>query len=111
MAVGGLAASAILIPIAIVWEGALWPVTAHGWLVAFGLAFITQLIGQMLITTALAHVPPGLGAMMLLLQPALAAVLAWVLFDEPLSGAQAAGGIAILAGLELARRSAKVRSA
>jgi len=104
MAVGGLAASAILVPLAWAWEGTLWPVTGHGWLVAFGLATVTQLVGQLLITTALAHVSASLGAMMLLLQPALAAVLAWGLFNEPLTGLQAAGGIAILAGLDIARR-------
>jgi drug/metabolite transporter (DMT)-like permease len=109
MAVGGTAAALILLPIALVWEGQVWPDTGRGWAVALGLAVVTQIIGQMLITTALAHVPTGLGALMLLLQPALAAVLAWLLFGESLSALQAGGGVAILLGLELARRGAKAQ--
>jgi drug/metabolite transporter (DMT)-like permease len=104
MAWGGLAASVILYAIAAVWEGNVWPDTARGWLVAFGLAGVTQIVGQTLIAMALAHVQAGFGAMVLLLQPALAALLAWLLFAEPLSAWQIAGGVAILLGLELSRR-------
>ncbi|MDX2142705.1 MAG: DMT family transporter [Rhodospirillaceae bacterium] len=104
MAWGGLAASVILYAIAWAWEGNVWPGTTRGWLVAIGLAGVTQIVGQTLIALALAHVQAGFGAMVLLLQPALAALLAWVLFGEPLSVWQVIGGIAILIGLELSRR-------
>lgn len=104
MAWGGLAASTILYAVALPWEGNVWPDTARGWMVAFGLAGITQVFGQMLIALSLAHVSAGFGSMVLLLQPAVAAVIAWFLFNEPLSGWQAAGGIAILIGLFMARR-------
>jgi drug/metabolite transporter (DMT)-like permease len=104
MAWGGLAASVILYAIALPWEGDIWPETARGWLVAFGLAGFTQVLGQMLIALSLAHVPAGFGSMVLLLQPALAAVIAWFLFAEPLSAWQAMGGAAILCGLYLSRR-------
>ena len=104
MAWGGLAAAIILYLLAYAFEGNVWPDTLRGWLVAFGLAGVTQIVGQTLIALSLAHVPAGFGAMVLLLQPALAAVLAWVLFNEPLSLSQAIGGIAILIGLELSRR-------
>jgi drug/metabolite transporter (DMT)-like permease len=104
MAWGGLAASVILYVIALVWEGNVWPDTTRGWLVAVGLAGVTQIVGQTLIALSLAHVTAGFGAMVLLLQPALAALLAWALFGEPLSTWQMLGGLAILAGLEFARR-------
>jgi len=104
MAWGGLAATIILYIIAFSWEGNVWPETPRGWVVAIGLAGVTQIIGQTLIALALAHVQTGFGAMVLLLQPALAALLAWVLFNEPLSMWQVIGGIAILIGLELSRR-------
>ena len=81
----------------------------RGWIVAFGLAGVTQIIGQTLIALALAHVQAGFGAMVLLLQPALSTVLAWFLFDEPLSASQVIGGIAILIGLELSRRGTPKR--
>lgn len=104
MAWGGLAASVILYAVALPWEGNVWPETTRGWAVAFGLAGITQVFGQMLIALSLAHVPAGFGSMVLLLQPAVAALIAWFLFSEPLSAWQALGGAAILGGLYLARR-------
>ncbi|MCB2108004.1 MAG: DMT family transporter, partial [Rhodobacteraceae bacterium] len=105
MAWGGAMASLILYVIAFAWEGNVWPDTARGWMVAFALAGITQILGQTLIALALAHVPAEFGAMILLVQPAIAAVLAWALFGEVLSGLQAMGGVAILAGLYISRRS------
>ncbi|MDX2224296.1 MAG: DMT family transporter, partial [Rhodospirillaceae bacterium] len=104
MAWGGLMASAILYALALVWEGEVWPDTLRGWLAAIGLAGITQVLGQTLIALGLAHVPAGFGAMLLLVQPAFAAVLAWLIFGEVLSAWQMAGGLAILAGLYISRR-------
>ena len=104
MAWGGLAASLILYAIAATFEDNVWPETARGWLVAFGLAGVTQIVGQTLVALTLAHVQAGFGSMVLLLQPILSAVLAWVLFDEPLSLWQVVGGLAIITGLELSRR-------
>ncbi|MBL8642707.1 MAG: DMT family transporter [Rhodospirillaceae bacterium] len=104
MAWGGLAAVVLLYALAWSWEGNVWPDTTRGWLVAIGLAGVTQLMGQTLIVIALAHVPAGLGAMVLLMQPALAALIAWLLFNAPLSAWQWLGGLAVLAGLEVARR-------
>jgi drug/metabolite transporter (DMT)-like permease len=104
MAWGGLAATVLLYALAATFEGNVWPDTTRGWLVAIGLAGVTQILGQTLIAMALAHVPAGFGAMVLLLQPALAAFIAWYLFNEPLSVWQCLGGVAILIGLDLARR-------
>lgn len=104
MAWGGLAASMILYAFAAVMEGNVWPDTARGWWIAVGLAAVTQVAGQTLIALSFAHVPAGFGSMVLLLQPVLAAVLAWVMFNEPLSAWQFVGGFAILGGLYLARR-------
>lgn len=102
----GLAASIILYALAWLWEGNVWPDTMRGWLVAIGLAIVTQIGGQTLIALSLAHVPAGFGAMMLLLQPIIATFMAWALFREPVSLWQYAGGAAILMGLEVARRGA-----
>lgn len=104
MAWGGLAAAVILYALAAPLEGNIWPDTTRGWIVAIGLAGVTQIIGQTLIVMSLAHVTAGFGAMVLLLQPALAAILAWVYFGEPLSLWQSIGGLAILIGLEISRR-------
>lgn len=106
MAWGGLVASVILYAIALAWEGEVWPDTLRGWLAALGLAGVTQVLGQTLIALGLAHVPAGFGAMLLLVQPAFAAVLAWLIFGEALSAWQVAGGLAILSGLYVSRRGA-----
>ncbi|MBM3515228.1 MAG: DMT family transporter, partial [Alphaproteobacteria bacterium] len=66
MAWGGLAATIILYAFALPWEGNVWPDTARGWAVAYGLAGITQVLGQMLIASSLAYVPAGFGSMVLL---------------------------------------------
>ena len=48
----------------------------------------------------------GFGFRRALLQPVLAAVLAWILFAEPLGALQVFGGVAVLAGIYITRRGA-----
>ena len=74
----------------------------HGWMVLLGLGVISHLGGQGLITYALAHLPAGFSSVSLLLQPVVAAFLAWLILAEPLVASQAAGGTIILAGIALA---------
>lgn len=105
MAIGGLTATIILWILAAAFEGNVWPETVRGWTIAFALAFLVQVGGQMLIALALAHIPAGLGAMLLFLQPILAAAFAWALFGETISLWQFIGAGAILAGIETSRRS------
>lgn len=78
---------------------------ALGILVA--LAAVSHVGGQSLIAYALAHLPANFGSVSLLLQPAVAAVLAWVILNEPLSPWQGLGGVVILAGIVLARRGSR----
>jgi drug/metabolite transporter (DMT)-like permease len=106
IAVGGLAASLILLPLALLTEGQIWPVTFNGWMAALALAVVSQSIGQMLLIYAMGHVPAGLGAMALLMQPVIAGVLAWILFGESLGPLQMVGAAAILVGIEVSRRGA-----
>jgi drug/metabolite transporter (DMT)-like permease len=107
MTVSGITATITLWIFAAALEDQIWPHTLHGWGVAIALALIVQVGGQTLITTALAHIPASFGSTVLLLQPVVAALLAWIIFGEPLSAAQAIGGIAILGGIELARRASQ----
>jgi drug/metabolite transporter (DMT)-like permease len=99
--------SVVLIVIAVAAEGQVWPHTAHGWTIALLLAFAVQVGGQALIAASLAHVPAGFGSMVLLLQPVVAALIAWGMFGEALSLAQLAGAAAILGGVEIARRACR----
>ena len=83
-----------------------FPGSPWGWLVLLGLALISHVGGQGLITYALAHLPAAFSSVTLLLQPVFAALLAWVLLSEALSLGQALGGLLVLSGIFLARRSA-----
>jgi drug/metabolite transporter (DMT)-like permease len=110
MALGGTVSSILLFVVAAVAEGQVWPHTAHGWTIALLLAIAVQVGGQALIALSLAHVPAGFGSMVLLLQPVVAAAIAWAMFGEDLSVAQFAGAVAILGGVEIARRASRKRS-
>jgi drug/metabolite transporter (DMT)-like permease len=98
--------SAALCTGAMAWlsEPALLPATAAGWLILIGLAWISQAGGQGLIAFALAWLPATMTSLTLLIQPVVAALLAWALLREPLSGFQIVGGLTVIAGIALARR-------
>jgi drug/metabolite transporter (DMT)-like permease len=82
----------------------LLPVTARGWLVLVGLALVTQVGGQGLITWALAHLPATFSCVVLLIQPLVAAVIGVLVLHDPLTPWLLAGGLLILTGILLAAR-------
>jgi drug/metabolite transporter (DMT)-like permease len=104
MAWSGLATCAGLFPVALLSGESLVAPTAYGWAVLIGVALVSHTGGQGLIAYALRHLPAAFGSVSLLLQPAVAAVLAWLLFEESLGPLQAAGGAVILVGIAFARR-------
>ena len=87
----------------------LWPATWRGWAVLGGLAYVNHVGGQSLIAYAFRHLPASLGAVILLIQPPLAAFFAWILLGEQPTAAQAIGGLVILAGIFLAQRARPVK--
>jgi drug/metabolite transporter (DMT)-like permease len=98
------AAAVCILPIALIAEGHLLPSTAFGWMIVIGLAFISHAGGQVAITYALAYLPAAFSSLTLLLQPVVAAILAWVLLGEAIGAMQAIGGAIVLAGILIARR-------
>jgi drug/metabolite transporter (DMT)-like permease len=76
-----------------------------GWLILAGLALISHIAGQGMITYALAHLPAAFSSVTLLLQPVLAALFAWILLREAIGFWQLLGGLLVLIGIYLARRS------
>jgi len=104
MAWSGAVTAAVLLPVALLTGESLAVTSLYGWVILLGLALISHTGGQSLIAYALAHLPAAFSSVGLLLQPATAAVLAWVLFDEAMGWMQAVGGLIILAGIFLARR-------
>lgn len=106
MAWVGMSATAGLFVVAVFSGEGLNPETARGWLVLIGLALVSHVAGQGLIAYAFGHLAASFGSLGLLLQPIVAAVLAWFLFEEALSAIQAAGAALTLSGLYIARKHA-----
>lgn len=99
-----VSATVVTLPLAIVMETALLPSTATAWAVVLALGWVSHAGGQGLVTYALAWLPPAFSSLTLLIQPVVAAALAWLMFSESLTPLQMAGGLVVLAGVAVARR-------
>ncbi len=96
-----------LLPVEMISGESLLPHTPRGWLVLAALALVSHAGGQSLIAYAMAHLPATFSSVTLLWQTVAAALLAWLLLAEPLSLVQMAGGVVVLAGILLARRTVR----
>ena len=105
MAWSGLVTAAALLPLALVSGEQILPATEMGWLKLLGLALISQAAGQSLIAYAMAHLPATFSSVGLLLQPVVAALLAWVLLGETLGIIEIAGALMVLAGIRIAHQA------
>jgi drug/metabolite transporter (DMT)-like permease len=85
------------------------PHTMRGLSVLVGLALVTQVAGQGLIAYALGHLPASFSSLVILIQPLTAALLGWLLLGEAITDLQAYGGVAILAGILVARQGTSKR--
>jgi drug/metabolite transporter (DMT)-like permease len=104
MAWSGVVSCASLLLIAVLSREPLIPVSSKGWLAVIALALVSHLAGQTLIAFALGHLPASVSSIILLLQPLLAGLLAWVVLKERLTLGQWIGGAVILAGIFIASR-------
>ncbi|MCL4067076.1 DMT family transporter [Pseudomonas sp. GX19020] len=104
------AAAIAVFPFALMTDPSLIPLTLAGWGVLIGLSWISQAGGQSLIAWALAFLPATFSSLTLLLQPVIAALLAWAVLDEALTLTQALGGVIVLCGIWIAR-AAQMRQA
>ncbi|HUK34592.1 MAG TPA: DMT family transporter, partial [Vicinamibacterales bacterium] len=100
-----IAAAVCVLPIALVFEHEFLPRTIAGWSVLLGLGWLVHAGGQGLIAFSLAWLPATFSSLTLLIQPVVAAVLAWIVLSEPLTASQAIGGAIVIAGILLARRA------
>ncbi len=104
MTYGGIVTCLALLPVALLSGEEFLATTAYGWLMLLGIAFVSQVGGQSLITYSLADLPAAFSSVGLLLQPIAAAALAWAILGEALGWWQALGGAVVLSGIVLARR-------
>ena len=99
--------AAWLLPVALLTESTVVPSTMRGLLALMGLAFLSQVLGQGLITWSLAHLPAGFSSVVLLANPVASAYFAWLVLGETLAALQTAGCAIVLVGIYLARPSPK----
>lgn len=105
MTVSATTSAIVLLPLALISpEPNFLPLTTTGWLVLVGLALVSHAAGQSLIAYALAHLRAGFSALTLLIQPVVAAALAWWWVDERLTTFQVLGGLLVLAGVFVAKQ-------
>ena len=102
MAVGGLTAAILLGILALITEEQLVPVSVMGWFWLFALAYLCQLGGQSLLAMSLAYLPASFGAVALLVQPVVTALVGWWLLSEAITAVKAIGMVTILTGIWLA---------
>jgi drug/metabolite transporter (DMT)-like permease len=99
-----------ILPVALLSGETFLPSSARGWWTLIGLALLPQVVGQSLIAYALAHLPAAFSSVGLLLEPVVAALLAWLLLKEGMSPVQLAGSAAVLLGIFLAHRGSREQS-
>ncbi|MDZ8187345.1 MAG: DMT family transporter [Nostoc sp. ChiSLP02] len=95
--------SLFTLPIVLIAEDRVFPYSLSGWLAVICLAILCQVIGQGLVTYNLKKFPAGFVSLFLLLEPIVAAILAWAIFSEQLSLINWLAFFVICAGIYLAK--------
>lgn len=81
------------------------PDSLAGWGACLGLA-VVHVTGQGAIAWALGRLPTATASVVVLVQPAVAALLGWLIFSEAMTPLQGLGALAALAGVALAQWAA-----
>ena len=95
--------AAILLAAALLFETRFWPQSGAGWAALLGMALISHVGGQGLLSIALGRLPAVFSSLVIFLEAVAAALFGWLILDEALSLAQGIGGLVILAGIFVAR--------
>ena len=93
-----------LLPVAVLSGEEMLPHSVYGWSILLALALISQAGGQTLIAYSLAKLPAAFSSVALLLEPVVAAALAWPLFGERLGTLEIVGAVLVLAGIYIAHK-------
>lgn len=104
MAGSGIISAVLLLAPALLADGAFIPSSIEGWLPLIGLALVTHVLGQGLIIYGFAHISASYGSIGLLIQPVVAAILAWIIFSETLGPLHIAGAVMILVGIAVSQQ-------
>jgi drug/metabolite transporter (DMT)-like permease len=95
--------AAILFVVALVAEHAFLPHSLRGVAALLAMAWISHTAGQGLLAVALGRLPAAFSSLVIFLEAIAAALFGWMILAEPVSAVQAFGGLAILAGIFVAR--------
>ena len=95
--------AALLLAAALILERQLLPHSLGGLAALLALAWISHSGGQGLLAVALGRLPAAFSSLVIFLEAIAAACFAWAFLGEPVTPIQAAGGLAILAGIYVAR--------
>jgi drug/metabolite transporter (DMT)-like permease len=98
-----LITAAILLVVALVAERSMLPHSARGLAALIAMAWISHTGGQGLLSIALGRLPAAFSSLVIFLEAIAAAGFGWLILAEPVSSIQALGGLAILAGIFVAR--------
>jgi drug/metabolite transporter (DMT)-like permease len=100
-----LITAALLFLVALRLEPTILPHSVRGVAALLAMAWISHAGGQGLLAVALGRLPAAFSSLVIFLEAIAAASFAWALLGEPVSLVQALGGLAILAGIYVARPS------
>ena len=95
--------AAILFVVALAAERSMLPHTLHGLAALLAMAWISHAGGQGLLSIALGRLPAAFSSLVIFLEAIAAAGFGWLILAEPVSAIQGIGGLAILAGIYVAR--------
>ena len=104
MSWSGLVSCPTLLLVAVLSKDTLIPANVQGWGAVVALGIVSHVGGQTLIAFALGRLPAAFSSVSLLMQPVVAALLAWPILNEPVTPRQMLGGAIVLAGIALAHQ-------
>jgi drug/metabolite transporter (DMT)-like permease len=95
----------LVIATPLVWaiDNTIFPISAMGWIAVLGLALVSEVMGHGLIVYSLKHFSSAFVTIVLLLEPAPVAAVAWIWFGEFLDPLNIAGFCLITLGIYFAK--------
>ncbi len=102
--------AACLLAIALALDEPILPAGPAGWAACLGLGFV-HIAGQGSIAWAMGRLPTATASVVILVQPAVALALGWLLFAEAIGPLQGTGAIIALAGVALSQWASRPKAA
>ena len=104
MTIISLYCALILLVSGIIAQEKILPDSLNGWLLLLGLAFISQILGQLMLARSIKKVKLQISSILLLMQPVFAAAYGFIFFNENLTLLQIIGALIILISVYVFKR-------